>query len=88
MRAPLPPQGQALLDEGYPAIHTVGRASSRPPALADLRWQHQGGAAGGWHAVCWLLILVSSQGPARHCCSAPTHEAQAAATVPQQTLFY
>ena len=31
-------RGEDLLTAGYPAIHTVGRASSRPPALIDLRW--------------------------------------------------
>jgi leucyl aminopeptidase len=30
--------GKALLDKNYPAIHAVGRASSRPPCLVDLRW--------------------------------------------------
>ena len=30
--------GEALLDEGYPAIHTVGRASSHRPRLIDLTW--------------------------------------------------
>ena len=30
--------GDALLDENYPLIHAVGRASNRPPRLIDLRW--------------------------------------------------
>ena len=30
--------GQALLDEGYPAIHAVGRASAHRPRLIDLTW--------------------------------------------------
>lgn len=30
--------GDALLDEGYPAIHAVGRASGDPPRLLDLVW--------------------------------------------------
>ena len=30
--------GEALLQENYPAIHAVGRASTRPPRLIDLRW--------------------------------------------------
>ena len=30
--------GDALLRENYPLIHAVGRASARPPALADLVW--------------------------------------------------
>ncbi|WP_425450273.1 leucyl aminopeptidase family protein [Virgifigura deserti] len=30
--------GDALLKARYPAIHAVGRASSRPPHLIDLRW--------------------------------------------------
>ena len=29
--------GEALLEAGYPAIHTVGRASYRPPLLVDIR---------------------------------------------------
>ncbi len=31
-------EGDALLDEGYPAIHAVGRAATEAPRLADLRW--------------------------------------------------
>ena len=34
--------GEALLAEGFPMIHAVGRASPRAPRLLDLRW----GAAG------------------------------------------
>jgi leucyl aminopeptidase len=30
--------GDALLTENYPTVHAVGRASSRPPCLIDLRW--------------------------------------------------
>ncbi|HEU0118517.1 MAG TPA: leucyl aminopeptidase family protein [Alphaproteobacteria bacterium] len=30
--------GNDLLKKNYPAIHTVGRASSRPPRLVDLTW--------------------------------------------------
>lgn len=30
--------GEELLRDGYPAIHAVGRASARPPRLADLVW--------------------------------------------------
>ena len=30
--------GDALLERNYPMIHAVGRASSRPPRLIDLRW--------------------------------------------------
>ena len=30
--------GDALLDEGYPAIHAVGRASAHRPRLIDLTW--------------------------------------------------
>ena len=30
--------GDELLSAGYRAIHAVGRASSRPPRLVDLRW--------------------------------------------------
>ena len=31
-------EGDALLDRSYPAIHAVGRASSRAPRLIDLVW--------------------------------------------------
>ena len=34
--------GQALLDEGYPAIHAVGRASAHRPRLIDLTWGDTG----------------------------------------------
>jgi leucyl aminopeptidase len=30
--------GDDLLTENYPTVHAVGRASSRPPCLIDLRW--------------------------------------------------
>jgi len=30
--------GDELLAENYPTIHAVGRASSRPPVMVDLRW--------------------------------------------------
>ena len=30
--------GKSLLDEGYPTIHTVGRASQKDPRLIDLKW--------------------------------------------------
>lgn len=30
--------GDDLLSQGWPAVHTVGRASARPPRLIDLRW--------------------------------------------------
>ena len=30
--------GDGLLDQNYPLIHAVGRASSNPPLLAELRW--------------------------------------------------
>jgi len=31
-------EGDKLLQKNYPAVHAVGRASSRPPRLIDLRW--------------------------------------------------
>nr|WP_201240017.1 leucyl aminopeptidase family protein [Rhodothalassium salexigens] len=31
-------EGDHLLDEGFPLIHAVGRASATPPILIDLRW--------------------------------------------------
>ncbi|KAG1655336.1 hypothetical protein FOA52_008318 [Chlamydomonas sp. UWO 241] len=48
--------GQQLLDFNYPAVHTVGRASSRPPALIDLTWCPPGSADGG--AGLPLVCLV------------------------------
>lgn len=30
--------GQALLEQNYPLVHAVGRASDRPPRLIELRW--------------------------------------------------
>jgi leucyl aminopeptidase len=35
-------RGDDLLAEGFPMIHTVGRASSRAPRLLDLRWGGEG----------------------------------------------
>lgn len=34
--------GDGLLKANYPAVHAVGRASSRPPRLVDLRWGKAG----------------------------------------------
>jgi leucyl aminopeptidase len=34
--------GDALLKANYPLVHAVGRASSRPPRLIDLRWGRRG----------------------------------------------
>ncbi|MBL8669370.1 MAG: leucyl aminopeptidase family protein [Alphaproteobacteria bacterium] len=34
--------GDALLAQGYPAVHRVGRASTRPPRLIDLHWAAPG----------------------------------------------
>jgi leucyl aminopeptidase len=34
--------GDALLAEGFPAIHAVGRASARSPRLLELRWGEPG----------------------------------------------
>jgi len=34
--------GDALLKANYPLIHTVGRASTRPPRLIDIRWGRAG----------------------------------------------
>lgn len=31
-------RGDALLEQNFPLIHTVGRASTRPPRLLDLTW--------------------------------------------------
>lgn len=36
--------GDQLLERNYPAIHTVGRASTNPPHLVDMRWAPLGGA--------------------------------------------
>ena len=32
----------AALEEGFPLIHAVGRASARPPRLIDMRWGEEG----------------------------------------------
>ena len=34
--------GAALLSEGYPAVHAVGRAAASPPRVIDLRWGDTG----------------------------------------------
>src|SRR5262245_44114917 len=34
--------GDRLLEENYPAVHAVGRASQRAPRLIDLRWGRTG----------------------------------------------
>ncbi|TMV85596.1 leucyl aminopeptidase family protein [Thioclava sp. BHET1] len=36
--------GEALLENNFPMIHAVGRASSRAPRLIDLRWGSEGPA--------------------------------------------
>ncbi len=38
--------GDALLDENFPMIHAVGRASPRPPRLIDITWKKKGGRRG------------------------------------------
>jgi leucyl aminopeptidase len=35
--------GDALLKKGFPLVHAVGRASTQPPCLIDLRWKHASG---------------------------------------------
>ncbi len=30
--------GDKLLDENFPMLHAVGRASPRPPRIVDIRW--------------------------------------------------
>lgn len=35
-------RGEALLDENFPLIHTVGRASDQAPRLIDMRWGEAG----------------------------------------------
>ena len=35
-------EGAQLLEQNFPMIHAVGRASSRPPCLADLSWGSRG----------------------------------------------
>ncbi len=34
--------GDALLEQNFPLIHTVGRASATPPRLIDMRWGQSG----------------------------------------------
>eukprot|EP00195_Chlamydomonas_chlamydogama_P013085 CAMPEP_0202901542 /NCGR_PEP_ID=MMETSP1392-20130828/14314_1 /ASSEMBLY_ACC=CAM_ASM_000868 /TAXON_ID=225041 /ORGANISM="Chlamydomonas chlamydogama, Strain SAG 11-48b" /LENGTH=485 /DNA_ID=CAMNT_0049588119 /DNA_START=189 /DNA_END=1646 /DNA_ORIENTATION=- len=50
-------QGEELLAQGFPAIHTVGRACSRPPALIDIRW-----APGGADAAQLPLLALVGKG--------------------------
>ena len=35
-------EGDDLLNEGFPLIHTVGRAATRAPRLVDIRWGEEG----------------------------------------------
>lgn len=35
-------EGEALLDESFPMVHTVGRAASDAPRLIDIRWGRAG----------------------------------------------
>ncbi|MEM6587567.1 MAG: leucyl aminopeptidase family protein [Pseudomonadota bacterium] len=35
-------RGEALLDENFPLIHTVGRAADQAPRLIDIRWGDKG----------------------------------------------
>ncbi len=44
--------GEALLEENFPAIHAVGRASSEAPRLVELRWKPRAASA------CPRLTLV------------------------------
>ena len=37
-------EGEALLDQGFPMIHTVGRAATRAPRLIEMRWGNAGPA--------------------------------------------
>eukprot|EP00798_Chlamydomonas_sp_ICE-L_P005720 gene5720-19004_t len=48
-------QGEELLEHNYPAIHTVGRASHRPPVLCDFTWAPPRGEG---EEVLPLLTLV------------------------------
>ena len=34
--------GEALLDQNYPAVYAVGQASARPPRVIDLTWGEAG----------------------------------------------
>eukprot|EP00877_Chromochloris_zofingiensis_P011723 jgi/Chrzof1/6804/Cz19g10110.t1 len=49
--------GDDLLKENYPAVHTVGRASARPPVFIDISWQPSGAAAGDSSSLP-LIALV------------------------------
>ncbi|MCX8507238.1 MAG: leucyl aminopeptidase family protein [Alphaproteobacteria bacterium] len=48
--------GDALLDQNYPLIHAVGRASSKPSALIDIKW---GGADKNHPNICLVGKGVS-----------------------------
>lgn len=36
--------GEELLDQNFPAIHLIGRASTRHPRLIDIQWRPKGGS--------------------------------------------
>jgi Cytosol aminopeptidase family, catalytic domain len=60
--------GEQLLEQNYPAIHTVGRASSRPPQLVSFRWQPAGAAS---PSELPLLALVGKVKTDRHAHARP-----------------
>ncbi|MBL8340622.1 MAG: leucyl aminopeptidase family protein [Rubrivivax sp.] len=49
--------GEALLAEGFPAVHAVGRAAARAPRLIELTWAPKGARARA-RAALPLLTLV------------------------------
>ncbi|KAG2429943.1 hypothetical protein HYH02_013894 [Chlamydomonas schloesseri] len=55
-------QGEELLEHNYPAIHTVGRASYRPPLLATLEWSPPGAEAAAGAAGAEPLPVLALVG--------------------------
>jgi leucyl aminopeptidase len=49
--------GEGLLAANFPAIHAVGRASSRAPRLVELRWQPNGGSRDARGALPRLTLV-------------------------------
>jgi hypothetical protein len=40
-------EGDQLLSENWPAVHTVGRAAARPPVVVDITWQPASSSSSG-----------------------------------------
>lgn len=40
-------EGDQLLTDNWPAVHTVGRAAARPPVVLDISWQPSSSSSSG-----------------------------------------